>query len=203
MTHILIETQCLPPVPLFQLLRHIDVLRIEAYEHYQKRSFRNRIYLAGPQGLEIFTIPLKKGKHQAQDITNVAIAYDEDWIRRFTRLLQSNYGSAPYYHHYIDQIVQILHQQHQLLLYLNMSLLRWVLHTLQIPCQLQLSQNYNLGDRDPLLRDLRNTITPKAINPCDKTVNYNQVYEDRHGFIPNLSILDMIMCCGPESIHYL
>ncbi|MFT4565424.1 MAG: hypothetical protein ACI9FN_000377, partial [Saprospiraceae bacterium] len=64
MTDFLIESQCLAPVPTYQILRHKDNAIIEVHENYQKRSFRNRFIVAGPNGIEGFTIPLMKGKNQ-------------------------------------------------------------------------------------------------------------------------------------------
>jgi len=198
MTEFLIETQCLPPVPTFQFLRQKGNIRIEVHENYQKRSFRNRFHVAGPNGLESFTIPLRKGKNQGQDISNVKIAYDEDWVRQLSEMLQTNYGSAPFYHHYIDELMEIFNLEISNLLDLNMSLLEWAMKHLRWDYPIFKSSEYQ-STLEVGIEDLRNRITPKSLKSREADVIYNQVYEERHGFIPNLSILDMIMCCGPES----
>ena len=105
---LLIESQCLPPTQvIFSMAGHASVI-IEGYENYQKRSFRNRIYFSGPQGTAHFTIPLSKGKHEKQNIKDVQIAYEENWIDQFYRILKTSYGSAPFYHHFADELLSIL-----------------------------------------------------------------------------------------------
>ncbi len=202
MTEFLIESQCLAPVPTYQILRHKDNAIIEVHENYQKRSFRNRFLVAGPNSIEGFTIPLVKGKNQRMKISSVQIAYDEDWMRDLSRMLQTNYGSAPFYQHYIDSLQSVFDRREQYLLDLNMNLLQWTLKVLRLNTTLQRSNEYQSTPSSEVL-DLRNDITPKSLKERKTNVIYNQVYEERHGFIPNLSILDMIMCCGPETASLL
>ena len=201
MNEFLIESQCLPPVPTYQILRQNDAVKIEIHENYQKRSFRNRFYLAGPNGVNAFTIPLAKGKNQKQKISKVQVAYDEDWIRNLSGLLQTNYGSAPFFHHYIDSLMDVFKKEEPYLLNLNMNLLNWTLKTLRIETPILTSLEYRVNTEEA--QDMRNTFTPKTLKSYEANVIYNQVYEERGGFIPNLSILDMIMCCGPESASIL
>ena len=94
MSEPLIESQCLPPIPSLQRFFQKKTVWIEVHENYQKRSFRNRFQLAGPNGVERFSIPLAKGKNQGQQISQVQIAYDDDWIRTLSGMFQTNYGSA-------------------------------------------------------------------------------------------------------------
>lgn len=202
MNEFLIESQCLPPVPTYQILRQNNAVRIEIHENYQKRSFRNRFYLAGPNGVNAFSIPLAKGKNQKQKISKVQVAYDEDWIRNLSGLLQTNYGSAPFFHHYIDGLMDVFKKEERYLLDLNMSLLSWTLKTLRMDASVLYTSEYSVNIEDPST-DMRNMITPKSLKSRASEVIYNQVYEERSGFIPNLSILDMIMCCGPESASLL
>lgn len=202
MSEPLIESQCLPPIPSLQRFFQKKTVWIEVHENYQKRSFRNRFQLAGPNGVERFSIPLAKGKNQGQQISQVQIAYDDDWIRTLSGMFQTNYGSAPFYEHYIQGLMSIFLKEEPLLLDLNMNLLTWVIKVIKVDISIKTTIVY---EPNPLndYQDLRNEITPKSLNSQESTLIYNQVYEEKHGFIPNLSILDMIMCCGPESASLL
>ena len=108
MSSVLIETMFLPPIPVMKtIVRHSELL-IEACENYQKRSFRNRLYLSGPQGRFLYTIPLVKGKNQGKPIKEVRIAADSDWRQLLVKQIRSNYGSAPFYDHYKSVVEDML-----------------------------------------------------------------------------------------------
>ena len=98
--------------------------------------------------------------------------------------------------------MSIFLKEEPLLLDLNMNLLTWVIKVIKVDISIKTTIVY---EPNPLndYQDLRNEITPKSLNSQESTLIYNQVYEEKHGFIPNLSILDMIMCCGPESASLL
>ena len=104
MQTVLVETMSLPPIPVVHtIVRHSQLL-LEAHEHYQKRSFRNRIYVNGPQGITLFTIPLEKGKNEQMVITDVRIANNESWAPHLLKLIRSCYGSAPYFDYIFDEL---------------------------------------------------------------------------------------------------
>ncbi len=196
---LLIESQCLPVISVVQEMWQYNSVSIEVCENYQKRSFRNKIILAGAQGRTPFSIPLMKGKHQQQPIQEVQISYDEDWPRSFHRLLQTNYGSAPYFHHYIDSLMNIINARNQYLLDLNLTLLSWVIQILELSINISMTTTYVSNIKNHVIEDRRNFYNVSWVSKLDNVPVYNQVYEDINGFLPNLSILDMIMCCGPES----
>lgn len=183
---------------MYKMATHKEVV-IEAHENYQKRSFRNRIYLSGPPGRSHFTIPLAKGKHEKQDIRDVVIAYDENWINQLERILKTSYGSAPFYIYYAEEVLALFKKKPRYLYALNTSLLEWVIQTLALDIRIMDTSTYLPGTSIPdEMTDARGTFLPKHMDTAHPIIKYRQVYEDKNGFIPNLSILDMLMCCGPE-----
>lgn len=201
---LLTESQCCPPISFFQEIMHHDILIIERHENYQKRSYRNRFYLNSPQGKFLFSIPLAKGKNEQQKITNVSISYDEDWIQLLSKIMQTNYSSAPYYEFYIDEFMDIMNTKFELLIDLNYSLLRWILKVIGIDdLELRETNKYEAVISLPIF-DYRNKNRPNQYFSSSKSVvQYGQVFEERNNFIPKLSIIDMIFCCGPETLSII
>ena len=196
---ILIELQFLPPINYIAQFFHCDKVIIEQHENYSKRSYRNRCHIAGVNGLIRLSIPLEKGKNEQQPIREVKIAYHEPWQRQHWFSIQSAYGNAPYFEFYADSLEPIFKQKHRFLFDLNLDLLNWLDEQIQMPAILEFSSEYSVIPG--IGKDFRNKITPKAPIRArlDPPTTYNQVFEDKHGFLPNLSILDLLFCTGPQS----
>lgn len=200
MDSILIETMCLPPIPVMSTIVRHSTLLLEAHEHYQKRSFRNRIHLNGPQGKVSFSIPLRSGKNSQMPIKVVRISYETPWQKNFMKQINTNYGSAPYFEYLREDLYKILDQEWEFLWDLNLALYDWVNAELGAPVTIQLSELYEKDVADHI-EDKRSHYALKNISDStQKVVAYQQVFSDQHGFVSHLSILDMLMSCGPESI---
>ena len=197
---IVIETQFFPPIEAISHMSSAQTIFIEANEHYQKRSFRNKCVLIGSNGINQFTIPLEKGKHQQKPIADVCINYDEHWVSQFLKLCQSNYRSSPYYDFLVPSISTILNKKHTFLLDLNQELLQWIVNFLDLDSHIELTKAYSKHYDD--LLDLRHKILPNTA-PSKDSKSYPQVFIEKHGFIDNASVLDLLFCCGKESIYYL
>ncbi|MBK7936385.1 MAG: WbqC family protein [Lewinellaceae bacterium] len=173
----------LPPVSWCAVAWNSDVVVIEAREHYQKGSLRNRCYIAGPNGVQRLSIPLVKGKHQQMPIREVRIAYDEPWQRLHWRSIRTAYGNAPYFEHYADDLSPFYEKRFDFLLDYNIELLSVVLQKkLGWPGEIRLSERFR----------------PPDVFESDTSRRYPQVFEEKHGFLPDLSILDLLLCCGKE-----
>lgn len=194
---LLIEAQYLPPVQYFVLLAQAEELRLEACEHYQKRSYRNRCVLAGANGLLPLSVPLAKGKHQQQTITAVEIAYHQPWPSEHWHSIRSAYGKAPFFEFYADEIEAVLRARPATLFALNRALLEKLMELLQIDCTIALTESYAPAPEG--LLDLRDAVHPKAPKRPFKALPYPQLFLERHGFLPNLSILDLLFCTGPQA----
>lgn len=200
MDSILIETMCLPPIPVMSAIVRHSTLLVEAHEHYQKRSFRNRIHLNGPQGKMSFSIPLRSGKNSQMPIQDVRISYETPWHQILMKQISTNYGSAPFFEHLKDDLYKILDQQWPFLWDLNLALYNWVNAELGEPVTIKLSETYKKAYQDSTV-DKRNHYHLKSMSQTDMpTVVYEQVFSHEHGFVRDLSILDILMSCGPESI---
>ncbi|MCB9284412.1 MAG: WbqC family protein [Lewinellaceae bacterium] len=200
----LIELQFLPPVQYFTKLLQSEAIVLEQWEHYQKRSYRNRCHIADSHGVQRLSIPLMKGKNQQLPIRQVRIAYDQPWQKQMTHTIRTAYHRAPFFDDYGPDLLDILNREHTFLFDLNLELQEQINRFLGISPTLSFTETYS-PIPGPGQTDLRNAIRPvhPPEDPHFKPSFYNQVFEDKHGFSPNLSIIDLLFCMGPEALTVL
>lgn len=198
------ELQFLGPVQYFSKILHSPAVVFDQHEHYQKRSYRNRCHIAASQGVQRLSVPLQKGKNQQMPVRDVRIAYEQSWARQMEHALRSAYQRAPFFEEYAPPLLTALHRRHNFLFDLNLELYN------ALAAFLQLKRNWSFSDSfyaqvPEGWTDLRNAIHPvnPVQDPLFSPLPYNQVFEDRLGFSPNLSIIDLLFCAGPESASIL
>lgn len=194
------HSQFLSPVSVFAQYLVSDNIWIEQYESYQKRSLRNRCTIMGVNGPLSITIPLQKGK-TGKAITEVSIAYHDQWIGQCLHSIRSAYGTAAYFDHYYPSLSEMLKAQSESLYQLNMDLLVWLNKAIGIETPIKETESYQKSYPDAI--DHRKLLIKDYPIEADSRLWYPQVFEDRHGFVYPLSILDLIFNTGPESILYL
>lgn len=199
--NILIELQYLPPVQYFTILAASPNVQLESQEHYVKGTYRNRCHIASVNGVQRLSIPLRKGKNQQQSIRDVRIAYDQSWRSNHWHAIRSAYGNSPFFEHYADDISAFYRKKkYEFLWDFNLHLLLTLADLLGLKIELQLTPEY-WKEAPANVTDFRNVISPKREMPDAEfnPVRYPQVFEDRLGFLPNLSIVDLLFCTGPEA----
>jgi len=196
----LLELPYWPPVSWLTFAWHSEALWLEACENYQKGSFRNRCHIAGPNGLQRLSIPLEKGKHQQTAIRDVRIANRDAWQTQHWRSIATAYGNAPFFEHLEADVAAFYNRQYRFLFDFNLEILEFILNWIACPVDIRLTTGYQEKAPNPLL-DLRNAISPKATTPPGwfRAEVYPQVFLERHGFLPDLSALDLLFCCGKQS----
>lgn len=205
-TAVLLETQYLPCAQyLTKFLKHPKVL-IEGHENYTKGSYRNRCHIAAANGSLALSIPLQGGKNQQQNIREVKISYETSWASEHWTSIRSAYGSSPYFEHYGHELELFYKNKHESLFEFNEALLKWILKKLKMNVDINVTTAYEHRLNSDT-EDWRNAISPKAQkrreDPHFEAKYYAQVFEDKHGFLPNLSILDLLFCAGPQAILIL
>lgn len=190
----------LPPTSWFSALQNTDTVYIEAHDNYQKGSYRNRCHLSGSHGLIRLSIPLSKGKHQQMPSKDVLIDDSQNWQVQHWRTIQSAYGKSPFFEFYSDELKVLYTNKVSHLFDWNLELLHWMKEQLNIQTNILLTTEYL--PEYPDKSDLRTSFSPKQQEGLNLKP-YPQVFEDRFGFIPNLSILDLLFCMGPEAPYYL
>lgn len=196
MTTLLHESQIFSPLECIQFYYDADVIGIEQFENYQKRSYRNRYKILTSQGIEVLSVPLKKGKNHQKPIKEVEISYDEPWNLKHLHSIRSAYGKSPFFDYYYQEVERLLLKNWAFLFDLNTATSEFILSALRLDITLVFSKEYKVvpGGGDILYwNDKKDKILP----------SYTQVWSDRFDFVPGLSSLDLLFCTGPEASQYL
>lgn len=191
---------------IFRHFHAAETILLEGCENFQKGSYRNRCYILGANGLQRLSLPLEKGKNNQLPIQSVELNFNQSWPRQHWQSIQSAYGNAPFFPYYADEIAPLFEAPPPLLWEFNMRFLQTIFRLLQWDKTIKITTEY-LDSYPEEINDLRQKITPKnyppAANSSSSFTSYPQVFLERHGFIANLSILDLLFCQGPQSNLYL
>ncbi len=202
-SNLLSETQYFPPIAFYAKARHFDQITIEAEENFQKGGYRNRCLIAGANGVQMLSIPLVQGKHQQANIKEVRISYTENWQSNHWRSIQSAYGKSPFFEYYELDLEKFYTKEYLYLFEWNMDLLKTIRDLMQFEFEIERSTAYHPTPTNDTY-DFRNKLSPKTHKENGQALmRYPQVFEAKNGFIPNLSILDLLFCAGPEATKYL
>jgi hypothetical protein len=196
--NLIIEYQYFGSINYTNALFQFSNIEFEVYESFQKMSFRNRMVVAGSNGLVHLSVPLEKGRDQKQPIRDVKISYSLPWQQQHWRTIESCYNRSPFYEFYRDGLENIFTSKPVYLIDLNRDIRNWLWKVLKIPSSYAETSSY----QTPPIQDhtdFRNRWVPKNFQLDAFQIRYRQVFEDRIGFQPNLSILDLLFCMGPSA----
>lgn len=196
----------LAPVEYYAQLMRSGRCFIERYDSYMKQTYRNRCFIAGPEGRQILTVPVEKSDSPKCLMKDVRISDHGNWRHLHLTALESAYGNTPYFEFYRDDFVPFYERKYEFLADFDMDLCRMVCRLLDINPDMRLTDDYktvfSAGERD-----FRETIHPKKdyreADAAFRPAEYYQVFGRQHGFIPNLSIVDLLFNMGPESVIIL
>jgi hypothetical protein len=172
---------------------------IDTGEHYERQSYRTRTSIVGPNGKQDLTVQIARRSGEKMPMHTVGLSYIESWPQQHVHAIRSAYGNAPWFIHYIDAIEQVLLKRYDRLVDLDLATMRLGLKWLGLTTEIRMSDSY-VEDLDGSL-DLRLALHPKrALPPAVEAVPaYTQIFADRHGFVPRMSIIDLVMNMGPEA----
>ena len=184
----------LPPIEYFiQLIKYRAGILIEKEEHFIKQTYRNRAHIYSPDGLLALTVPVVKGSKVHTRVKDVKISYDFNWQRLHWLSLQNCYRRSAYFEFYEDDFARFYSERFNYLFDYNEQLLAVLLKQLKLKTELQFTDSYE--EEYPGKADIRLSITPKQ-KTGEVFKPYFQLFEERHGFIPNLSIVDLLFNHG-------
>ena len=193
----LFSTAYFPPVAYMAAMMRYDEVLIEAKETFPKQTYRNRMVIMTAEGVRTLSVPTLRSNHSRTD--EVGIDYKERWNVVQWRTLTAAYAASPYFLYYRDDLKALLLARYERLLDLNQAAMVWLLKKLKRECRLTLTTDYR-PDAD---EDYRTRFSPKVPLPAASFPPYYQVFADRQPFVPNLSVLDLLMNLGPEAKEYL
>ncbi len=191
-------------VELYRLLARHERAIIDIGEHYVRQSYRTRTRIVGPNGPQDLSVQIEHDHGNKMPMREVHLSRAETWPQQHLHAIRSAYGNAPWFIHYIDDIEAVLLAPHDRLIDLNMATLRLGLQWLGLTPAITVEDAYVEHDPATYL-DLRSALHPKKPLPPDleKGASYAQVFEQRHGFVPGCSVVDLVMNLGPEARGWL
>jgi hypothetical protein len=183
----------------FAIIAQEEEYRMEAYEHFVKQSYRNRCEVYGANGKLSLTIPLKKWKNHCIS-KDIEISFDENWQNQHWRSIESAYRASPFFEFYEEDLKPLFFRKERFLLEYNQLLERELKEMMKLDSKMDFTNSYASTNAD-----LRQFIDPKnsSLFTAVNYPKYMQVFEEKAGFIQNLSILDLLFNLGPKSTDYL
>lgn len=175
---------------------------MEVSDNYQKQTFRNRTYIYGANGKQLLTVPILHtgGETGRQLYKNVKIDNNVSWQKLHWKTLQTAYRTSPYFEFYEDAISPVFEKKINFLIDLNFYSIEAVLSCLNTDIQWDKTSKYEENYQD--FNDFRFLANAKTEHNITQE-EYYQIFSDKHGFIKNLSILDLLFHEGNHSENYL
>ena len=217
----LLSTTYFGPVQWYQKLYRYEEVEIEQWESFQKQTYRNRCLIATTQGIQALTVPVERGTSPL--IKDIRISDHGNWRHLHWNALVSAYGESPFFEYYQDDIRPFFKKRWDYLLDFNETIREKMCELLDIQPKVKYSLEfkvYSLEMNTLVVEkstinykqstinkeiDFREGIRPKhpMEDPDFEPKPYYQVYQQKHGFLANLSVLDLLFNMGPEGIFYL
>ena len=202
---VLLSTAYLGPIQYYCKLIDYPNICIEAYEHYTKQTYRNRCNILSANGMLSLSIPVKKTDDLKIYTKDIRIDYNSRWTLIHQRAIESAYRSSPFYIYYADDIMPMYEKKFNFLLDFNTEFQNVISELIGIKSKVQLTSDFKKVEGT--LDDFTVSISPKLLNQKpDNTfqcISYYQVFEQKFGFVANLSILDLLFNMGPSAIDIL
>jgi hypothetical protein len=202
----LLSTAYFGPIQYYLQLHQSTDPVIESCEHYVKQTYRNRCIIATANGLMPLSLPIEKSSTGKTDIRDVKLSNHSNWQHLHWNSIESAYNSSPYFEFYADDLRSFFEYKPNYLFDLNESIRVKIYDLLDISDNVRYTTDYLREEEIPEeWQDLRYTFHPKKEkqDPGFAIKPYYQVFKQKFGFLPNLSILDLLFNMGPESIFYL
>ena len=217
----LLSTTYFGPVQWYQKLYRYEEVEIEQWESFQKQTYRNRCLIATTQGVQALTVPIER--FTGNNIKDIKISDHGNWRHLHWNALVSAYGESPFFEYYQDDIRPFFEKKWEFLFDFNEDIRMKVCELLDIQPKVyfslefkvySLEMNTQVAEKSTINYkhstinkriDFRTAINPKHPQPDPdfEPKPYYQVYQQKHGFLANLSILDLLFNMGPEGIFYL
>jgi len=192
----------LPPIDYIKIISRSERVFIENCENYQKQSYRSRCHIYSANGLLPLIIPVLRNDTHSAKISEIKIDYSRNWQKQHWRAIVSAYKSSPFFDYYQDDIVSFYSEQENSLFDFNYKLLKTILDLFGVDYSMTVTESFQ---QDLPEGDFREIIHPKRQPLFDINENgqYHQVFAHKQGFIPNLSIIDLLFNEGPNAIYFL
>ena len=190
-----------PSISHFVVMAQSENITFEIEDNFQKQTNRNRTYIYSPNGLQMLNIPIKHSKENRQKTKDIRIEPDFDWQKQHFKSLEAAYRSSPFFEFFEDDLRPIFEKKHEFLLDLNFEALQILIKCLRMKVDYgKTTEYFHEVDRN-ITNDFRPLVEGKK--DTSEFEKYTQVFDDKFGFINNLSVLDLLFNEGKYAMDYL
>ena len=203
MTTAILSAAYFGPVQWYQKLNRYDRCLIECHDHYIKQTYRNRCTIATTQGMQTLSVPIERYDGLKCAMRDIRVSDHGNWRHLHWNALMSAYGESPFFEYYADDIRPFFEKRWEFLFDFNMEITFKMCELIDIRPTTSTTDTYVADTAG--MHDFRDAIRPKYPLPDEQFVPtpYYQVYRQKHGFLPNLSVLDLLFNEGNEAVFYL
>lgn len=190
-----------PSISHFVAMAQSEKIVFEMEDNFQKQTNRNRTYIYSPNGVQLLNIPVKHSKQIHQKTKDIKIETDFDWQKQHFKSLEAAYRSSPFFEYFEDEIIPIFEKKHVFLMDLNFEAMQIVSKCLRMKFEYETTTEYFHEVDSNTILNFRTLADGKKDD--SKFETYTQVFEEKHGFLNNLSILDLLFNEGRYALDYL
>ena len=199
--NILLHPTYFPSISHFVAMSQADGILFEIEDNFQKQTNRNRTYIYSPNGILLLNIPVKHSKANHQGTKDIQVDFDADWQKQHYKSLETAYRGSPFFEFFKDDIRPFFEKKHKFLLDLNLETLEIISKCLRVKFDYITTSEYATAVDPSIISDCRYLADGKK-DPCSFE-RYTQVFDDKHGFVNNLSVLDLLFNEGKFTLDYL
>ncbi len=199
--NILIHPTYFPSISHFATIAQAEKVTFEIEDNFQKQTNRNRTYIYSPNGIQLLNIPIKHSKTEHQKTKDIRIENDFDWQKQHFKSLEAAYRSSPFFEYFEDDLLPIFEKKHNFLMDLNLEVFDLITRCLRMKIDYSTTNEYFHEINSDEITDFRFLANGKK--DLSQFESYSQVFDDKYGFINNLSILDLIFNEGKFALDYL
>jgi hypothetical protein len=178
-----------------------DSVVFEIEDNFQKQTNRNRTYIYSPNGIQLLNIPIKHSGQTHQKTKDIRIEPDFDWQKQHFKSIEAGYRSSPFFEYFEDEIRPIFEKKYVFLLDLNFETHAFIQKSLRMKLNISKTTDYFTEVDSKIVLDFRHLVNGKKDQ--SQFESYRQVFEEKHGFINNLSVLDLLFNEGKFALDYL
>ncbi len=184
----------------YSVFNETDLVVFDTSVAFSKMSFKNRMVIASAQGPLHLTIPINGGRDQKTPMDQIRISYDSQWQSQHFKSIYTNYKRAPFFEYYVDSIKSLYSIKYEFLNDFLLETQKWSNQHLKAKWIIKTVDSNIIEENQTKWID---PIKPNNFHSENSRVQYQQVFEDVTGFIPNLCILDLIFSVGGKQAYSL
>ena len=199
--NILIHPTYFPSISHFAAIVQAEKVTFEMEDNFQKQTNRNRTYIYSPNGIQLLNIPVKHSKIAHQKTKDIQIENDFDWQKQHFKSLEAAYRSSPFFEFFEDDLLPVFEKKHSFLMDLNLEVFELITRCLRMKIEYTTTTQYVHEIKANEIIDFRYLANGKKDQ--SQFESYTQVFDDKFGFINNLSVLDLVFNEGKFALDYL